>query len=76
VDLGAIGAIATHDLALTTLEAETGGKVRNVHFTDRIQDGQMTFDFRLRPGVVSTTNALELLRRVGIDVEPRAQQAP
>jgi DNA mismatch repair ATPase MutS len=69
VELGAIGAIATHDLGLTSLEGETGGKVRNVHFTDCIQDGEMTFDYRLRPGVVATTNALALLAKVGIDIE-------
>lgn len=68
-DLGAVGGIATHDLGLTTLQEETGGKVKNVHFTDRIENGEMTFDYRLRPGVVSTTNALALLAKVGIDVE-------
>ncbi len=65
---GAIGAIATHDLALTTLEQETGGQARNVHFTDRIEDGKMSFDYTMRPGVVATTNALALLRKVGIEL--------
>ena len=69
VELGAVGGIATHDLGLTTLEAQTGGQVRNVHFTDQVAGGEMTFDYRMRPGVVSTTNALALLARVGIDVE-------
>ena len=68
VEIGALGAIATHDVALTALEAETAGKVRNVHFTDRIENGEMTFDYLLKDGVVSTTNALELLKRVGIDI--------
>ncbi|HEY3449897.1 MAG TPA: DNA mismatch repair protein MutS [Myxococcales bacterium] len=73
VELGAVGGIATHDLGLTTLQEETGGKVKNVHFTDRIVDGEMTFDYRLRPGVVSTTNALALLAKVGIDIQvPKA----
>lgn len=69
VDLGALGGIATHDLGLTSLEAETGGRVRNVHFTDHIRDGEMTFDYKMLPGVVATTNALALLARVGIDVD-------
>ncbi len=67
-ELGAIGGVATHDLGLTALEQQTGGRVRNVHFTDRIQDGEMTFDYRMRPGVVATTNALALLAKVGIEV--------
>lgn len=66
---GAIGAVATHDLGLTDLEASTSGRVRNVHFTDSIEGGQMRFDYRMHPGVVSTTNALALLRQVGIEVE-------
>ncbi len=69
VDRGAIGAVATHDLGLTDLEAATSGRVRNVHFTDSIEGGQMRFDYRMRAGVVSTTNALALLRQVGIEVE-------
>ncbi len=69
VDRGAIGGIATHDLGLCTLEEQTGGRVSNVHFTDQIKDGEMLFDYRLRRGVVSTTNALALLKKVGIDVE-------
>jgi hypothetical protein len=50
VELGAVGGIATHDLGLTSLPEETGGKVGNVHFTDRIVAGEMTFDYRLRAG--------------------------
>lgn len=69
VDRGAIGAVATHDLGLTDLEASTSGRIRNVHFTDSIEGGQMRFDYRMHPGVVSTTNALALLRQVGIEVE-------
>lgn len=69
VERGAIGAVATHDLGLTTLEAATSGRVRNVHFTDRIEEGQMRFDYLMRPGVVATTNALALLQKVGIEIE-------
>ncbi|MFN7132336.1 MAG: MutS-related protein, partial [Myxococcales bacterium] len=68
VERGAIGGITTHDLGLTTLEEETSGKIRNAHFTDRVVDGQMSFDYVMRPGVVSTTNALALLKIAGIDV--------
>ncbi|MGF1468960.1 MAG: DNA mismatch repair protein MutS [Sandaracinaceae bacterium] len=67
---GAMGLVATHDVALSAMEEEgVVGEVRNVHFTDVIDNGVMTFDYRLRPGVVRTSNALRLLAEVGIEVE-------
>lgn len=65
----ATGLVATHDVALSELEEEQPGKVENVHFTDVIEDGEMIFDYRLREGVVKTSNALRLLAQVGIEVE-------
>jgi DNA mismatch repair ATPase MutS len=66
---GAMGLVATHDVALSKLEAEHPHQVTNVHFTDVIEDGAMTFDYHLRPGVVRTSNALRLLAEVGIEVD-------
>ena len=68
VDLGAIGLVTTHDLALAELPATLGPKAVNMHFEDRLADGRMTFDYRLRPGVVEHSNALALMRAVGLDV--------
>jgi hypothetical protein len=65
---GGSGLVATHDVALAALEDELAGRVRNAHFTDVVRDGEMVFDYRLRPGVVRTSNALRLLRMAGIDV--------
>jgi len=65
---GAIGAVSTHDLSLASLEGSKEFSVRNVHFRDLLTDGQMTFDYRLREGVVDTTNALRVLRQAGIPV--------
>jgi DNA mismatch repair ATPase MutS len=65
---GSIGLVTTHDLALTQLVATLGGKAANVHFEDRIVDGKMVFDYRMRDGVVERSNAIELMRSVGIDV--------
>lgn len=70
LDLGAIGALTTHDLALCAL-ADERPQVRNVHFRDEIRDGEMTFDYMLRNGIVQTTNALEVLRRAGVPMPPR-----
>jgi MutS domain V len=68
VDAGAIGAITTHDLALTGLVASLGARAANVHFEDRIEDGKMVFDYKMRPGVVERSNAIALMRAVGLDV--------
>ncbi len=67
VALGAIGLVTTHDLALTELPATLGSAV-NMHFEDRLEDGKMVFDYRMRPGVVEHSNALALMRAVGLDV--------
>jgi hypothetical protein len=68
VGAGAIGLVTTHDLALTELAASFDGRAANVHFEDRIEDGRMVFDYRMRPGVVEHSNALALMRAVGLDV--------
>jgi DNA mismatch repair ATPase MutS len=66
---GAIGAVSTHDLALCDA-ASLADRSRNVHFQETIvQEAgrvQMTFDYRLRPGVASTTNVRFLLDAVGL----------
>ena len=60
--------MTTHDLALTEFAATLGAAGANVHFEDRIEDGTMVFDYRMRPGVVKRSNALALMRAVGLDV--------
>jgi DNA mismatch repair ATPase MutS len=39
-----------------------------MHFQDELRDGRMMFDFKLRPGVVTKSNGLELMRSIGLDV--------
>lgn len=68
VDLGAIGLATTHDLAVTALADALDARAVNLHFADRFEDGGLTFDYRLRSGVVATSNALALMRSVGLDV--------
>jgi MutS-like protein len=69
VRAGAIGAVTTHDLALAA-EGELAKVSIPVHFTEQIGDGNgaapMTFDYRLRPGLATSTNALRLLALVGL----------
>jgi DNA mismatch repair ATPase MutS len=68
VGLGAVGLVTTHDLALTELPAKLGVSAVNMHFEDRQEDGRMIFDYRMRPGVVEHSNALALMRAIGLDV--------
>lgn len=68
VEAGAIGFITTHDLALAEIERDLGGAAANVHFDDRMQEGRVEFDYRLKPGVVTHSNALELMRAIGLKV--------
>jgi len=63
----AIGIVTTHDLALTEIAATVGNVLRNMHFEDQIIDGKMRFDYRLRDGVVEKSNALELMRLIGLE---------
>jgi DNA mismatch repair ATPase MutS len=64
---GAIGLISTHDLALTEM-TDNDLPLRNVHFEERIEGGEMHFDFRLRDGIVTTRNGVALMRMVGLKV--------
>jgi hypothetical protein len=65
---GAIGLISTHDLALTDISGLQAGALLNVHFQDELQSGRMIFDFKLRDGVVTKSNAMELMRSIGLEV--------
>ena len=68
VQRGAIGLITTHDLALADIAGELGGSAANVHFEDQIADGNISFDYHMRPGVVRKSNAIELMRQVGLEI--------
>jgi hypothetical protein len=65
---GGLGMVTTHDLALTAIADAMGSRARNVHFEDQLEDGRIRFDYRLRDGVVRRSNALALMRAVGLEV--------
>jgi ABC-type multidrug transport system fused ATPase/permease subunit len=65
-----MGAISTHDLELVKL-ADTLPGVKNYHFREEVIDGQMVFDYILRPGPCPTTNALKIMQMEGLPVEVR-----
>lgn len=68
VERGSIGLVSTHDLALADIGTTLDGHLRNVHFQDELTNGRMTFDYKLRDGVVTKSNGLELMRSIGLDV--------
>lgn len=68
LDRGAIGLITTHDLALTAIADRLSPRAANVHFEDHFDGGEIVFDFRMKPGPVTRSNALALMRSVGLDI--------
>ncbi len=69
INLGAIGLFTTHDLALAEVAGQLAPRAMNVHFADHLDDdGKLVFDYTMRPGVVQHSNALALMRAIGLDV--------
>ena len=68
VDRGAMGLLTTHDLALAHIAEALAPRAANVHFQDYLENGRMSFDYQLHAGVVEKSNALELMRSVGLKV--------
>ncbi len=66
-ELGAIGLVSTHDLELGRLENKIP-LIKNYHFTDKISGREITFDYRLKPGVSKSTNALALMKIIGLEL--------
>ena len=69
LDHGAIGMTTTHDLALTAVADGLSPRAINVHFEDHFEGGEIKFDYRMKPGPVTRSNALALMRAVGLDVD-------
>ncbi|HEX2188049.1 MAG TPA: hypothetical protein VHG51_04090 [Longimicrobiaceae bacterium] len=71
--VGAIGAVTTHDLDLADAPSLRGA-AELVHFEERIlgegRGAEITFDYRLRRGLATSTNALALMRLVGLPADP------
>jgi DNA mismatch repair ATPase MutS len=67
---GAIGLITTHDLALTVIADELAPRAANIHFEDSFEGGEIRFDYGVKLGPVTRSNALALMRAVGLEFEP------
>lgn len=69
LDRGAIGLITTHDMALVAVAERLAPRASNVHFDDRFEGDEIRFDYTMKPGPVTSSNALALMRAVGLDVD-------
>ncbi len=68
LDQNAIGLLTTHDLTLTKIADGLDNRAHNVHFADQDKDGELYFDYKIREGVVPRSNALALMRAIGLKV--------
>jgi len=65
---GAMGIVTTHDLALTEMTKGMAEPAANYHFADRFENGELHFDYRLEPGIAESSNALKLMRAIGLEI--------
>ncbi|HUS17578.1 MAG TPA: DNA mismatch repair protein, partial [Chloroflexia bacterium] len=69
---GALGAVSTHDLTLAD-DPAIAAIARAIHFTEQFTDGptgpSMVFDYKIRSGIATSTNALRLMQIVGLHLE-------
>lgn len=68
VNSNALGLVTTHDLALTEIVDSLGERAINIHFQDHIENNQISFDYKIRQGVIQKSNGLDLMRMIGLDV--------
>jgi DNA mismatch repair ATPase MutS len=71
---GAVGLDTTHDLTLTSIARALAPRAVNVHFEDHFEGGEIHFDYRMKPGPVTRSNAIALMRAVGLDVPADTEQ--
>ena len=69
LDQRAIGAVTTHDLTLADHE-DLEERAVLVHFRESLEESEggapITFDYQLRPGIATSTNALRLMEIMGL----------
>ena len=63
---GAVGLVTTHDLALTEVAEGFDERAINAHFEEHYENGEMRFDYRMRPGVLTHTNGLNVMAALGL----------
>lgn len=59
--------VATHDIALAGLQKEFPGIISNFHFDVQVQQEELYFDYKLKPGICQSLNASLLMKKIGIE---------
>lgn len=67
----AVAVIATHDVELADLEKEYGNAISNYHFDVQVAGEELYFDYKLKTGICQSMNASILMKKIGIEIEPR-----
>ncbi|HSC53549.1 MAG TPA: hypothetical protein VLC98_08020 [Phnomibacter sp.] len=65
---GAVGLIATHDLALANIAQQYPAQVHNYHFDVQVSGEELYFDYALKQGVCQSLNASILMKKIGIEM--------
>jgi DNA mismatch repair ATPase MutS len=60
--------VSTHDLELASLETQIP-ELSNWHFAETIENGRMSFEYKIKEGPCPTTNALKIMKMEGLPVE-------
>lgn len=68
IDNHTCGIIATHDLALGSLEEEFPEQIKNYRFEADITNDELTFSYKLREGIAQNMNASFLMKKMGITI--------
>jgi len=66
IRMNAVVVVATHDLAIGDMEKEYPGIVTNHCFEVELNNDQLVFDYKLKPGISQKLNASFLMRKMGL----------
>ena len=66
LSLQALGVLATHDIEVCNLSEQYPQQLQNKCFESIIENGELTFDYKLRDGVCKNKNATFLMKKLGI----------
>lgn len=68
--MNTFGLVSTHDLELGNL-AKFNQKISNFNFSSSIIDEEIVFDYKLRAGICQSTNASQLMAKIGIQIKSK-----
>jgi hypothetical protein len=62
---GSVAVMATHDTELAHTES-ADPSVSNYHFEGKVVEGELFFDYKIKPGISESLNATTLMKKIGI----------